>query len=424
MAKKKKDDAVAVTMPPMAAGPQLVPAISYLPKSASADGHIDRQDIYQFDRDYFRVYERQRAAVSEPQAWAAGCGVSSMALQPIPDTQPTVPSLKYRGEDIARIFEEEFDRAVREEVHNFASNSEDMELTHCGLVAAMRPNDWVMMHAQSLTTAVIDDGMRMTVAAPALRCTAMDSAYKAMGMTEEARKAQDIEVMRIDEWNDYFGGHFFTPWQGFQSFMRYAIGYILPPDVEARAVTYQAAATNCGYWWPGTFVAVVSGRPLELHTQLAGDRLVLHNTEGPAAVWPDGFKIFYINGIAMDEQMVMFPHTMTVKMMQTETNEDRRSLCMERFGFDRYIAEVGAKVLDQAHDDVENTDKVLLQTNETPPQVLMSVVCPTGRLFFLPVEGNIKTVQEAMTMLYPPLAEVLGQDSVLSKITVNPLGRT
>ena len=74
-----------------------------------------------------------------------------------------------------------------------------------------------------------------------------------------------------------------------------------PPPLLQAAWTI---ARSVGPWWPWTGAAVLSEHPVELHLDAEGR---LHRTDGPAAAYKDGWRVFAWNGYAMPEQWIRDP---------------------------------------------------------------------------------------------------------------------
>ena len=84
---------------------------------------------------------------------------------------------------------------------------------------------------------------------------------------------------------------------------------------------------------------MISERPTHLYCD---PEHRLHNTEGMALQYPDGFGIWAINGVRVNERIVMQPHTLTVEEITDEPNAEIRRVMREQYGYDKYLAGVGA----------------------------------------------------------------------------------
>jgi hypothetical protein len=170
------------------------------------------------------------------------------------------------------------------------------------------------------------------------------------------------------------------------------------------------------------------------------DDLESERTRDPALRrWPrsclgDGTKLWTINGIEVDEIIVMRPQDDRPDLILQDTNVERRSLRIERHGWAEFLAAIGAKCVDFRRNEVEGTTESLfsfaMPTNRFTPapdmytmimshldgfrrmiesQKRLLVTCPTGRLFALGVPNNIETCEEAQRWLWPVPCNVIAR---------------
>jgi hypothetical protein len=136
--------------------------------------------------------------------------------------------------------------------------------------------------------------------------------------------------------------YFYTYWlQGSLAFAEAAeyIGVELDQDAVK---TLQDFGQVVGYLIPFGNVCFVSLNPTEIHWQ--DD--VLHNESGPAILYRDGFSVWAIEGLQTDEQVVMRPETQTLDQINDEENIELKRIRISRYGWDRYMKESNAEVLD------------------------------------------------------------------------------
>jgi hypothetical protein len=129
------------------------------------------------------------------------------------------------------------------------------------------------------------------------------------------------------------------------------------------------------------------------------DEARLHCTDGPAVAWSDGFALWSIEGVPVDEQIVLHPETQTIKQINQEQNEEVRRIRIDRFGWLRYLEESGSTVIDCGRNDIEQTYEILA---ETPVGQRLITHCPsTGRRYSLGLPGDrVKTREEAQARLW------------------------
>lgn len=151
-------------------------------------------------------------------------------------------------------------------------------------------------------------------------------------------------------------------------------------------------AKVCGWWYPYESAVVIQQRP----SLISREDGQVQSTVGPAIEFPDGYSVYIIDGIRLDEQIVMRPETLTIQQMDSEQDLDKRAIMIDRFGWPRYLQESGAKCIDSRDNYVENTKEALFVSNNGNRLV---VTCPTGRVFALGVPVSLETCEEAQSWL-------------------------
>ncbi|MFI0485073.1 DUF6745 domain-containing protein [Actinomadura sp. 9N215] len=102
------------------------------------------------------------------------------------------------------------------------------------------------------------------------------------------------------------------------------------------------AARSTGWWWPYERLVVLSERPGELHRDEPGR---LHRGDGPALAYPDGFALHAWRGMPIPPDFVDSLTGLTAARISSEENAELRRVMLEIFGYDRYLAETGARPL-------------------------------------------------------------------------------
>ena len=141
-------------------------------------------------------------------------------------------------------------------------------------------------------------------------------------------------------------------WIEFPEFFRDVLGICIPPHRSECLDWWAGLARSCFWWWPFDGICVVSERPAEIHSP---DGQRLHHDSGPAVRFRDGWSIWAIGGVLVDEQVVLHPETQSVHEIRSEQNAEVKRIRIERFGWDRYLTEVGAVAIDRRRNDVEAT---------------------------------------------------------------------
>ena len=140
----------------------------------------------------------------------------------------------------------------------------------------------------------------------------------------------------------------------------------------------------------------MSERHTQIHqTRLPNDRYQLHCETGPAVSYPDGWNIYYIHGVAVNEQIVMRPETLTLKQINDEANAEVRRIMVERYGYEKFLRESDAKLVDSCPDDHAlkglRTAKLWHIGEIVMLDVLNSTPEPDGttKRYVIPVDGTL-----------------------------------
>jgi len=119
-------------------------------------------------------------------------------------------------------------------------------------------------------------------------------------------------------------------------------------------------------------------------------------------------------GVPVSERVAFRPETITVAEILGERNAELRRVLLERFGFERFMPEAGATVVDRDRDAGGERLLLRLPLEGDEDLVCVSVACPsTGRRYLLRVPPAMKTCRQAVAWtagfddpkLYAPLAE-------------------
>ncbi len=157
---------------------------------------------------------------------------------------------------------------------------------------------------------------------------------------------------------------------------------------------------SCGWWEPYEGIVFACERPLKQSVDELGR---LHCEDGPAIVCRDGWLVYAIHNIRVPADIVEHPELITAEQIKAEKNAEIRRVMMQRFGFDRYVKEIGAVL--------KNTDEVgkLWRVEDEAPfhiaEVINSTPEPDGstKIYFIPVPDDndmtrkrMKTCREAV----------------------------
>jgi hypothetical protein len=183
-------------------------------------------------------------------------------------------------------------------------------------------------------------------------------------------------------------------------FFRDVVGIPCARPLSDHLDRWADLARSCLWWWPYREVCVVCERPAEIHSP---DGRRLHHDTGPAVRFRDGWSIWAIDGVLVDEQIFLRPETQSLRQIRRERNVEVRRIRIERYGWDRYLARVGAVVVDRRRNDVEATQETLLRAPDG--ETVLVCACPsTARVYVLAVPPDIPTCERAQEWVSGGLA--------------------
>lgn len=167
-------------------------------------------------------------------------------------------------------------------------------------------------------------------------------------------------------------------------------------------------AKHCGWWAAYDECVIFQDRHTDLKLNEDGR---LHNEDGPAVTYAGGFKVYAIDGVRLNEKIVMAPETLTVEDINGEQDMDIRSIMIERHGWHKFLKAINATCVDERENHTEGTLEALYETEDFGNRLV--VTCPTGRVFTMGVPPEIVSCESAQYWL--------GNDE---KQNFNVIGRT
>ncbi|WP_198653711.1 DUF6745 domain-containing protein [Actinocorallia populi] len=158
-------------------------------------------------------------------------------------------------------------------------------------------------------------------------------------------------------------------------------------------------AASAGWWWPYENLVILSERPVELHRDEPGR---LHNGDGPALSYSDGFALHAWRGMPIPPGFLDTLSGLTAHRILAEENAELRRVMLERFGYDRYLAEAGAQPLHR--DETGVLWRIDLPDDE--PVVMVEVVNSTPepdgtrRTYYLRVPPDTRTARAGVAWTF------------------------
>lgn len=169
-----------------------------------------------------------------------------------------------------------------------------------------------------------------------------------------------------------------------------------PDELAERLGWWADIAKSCCWWWPYKGVCIISDRPEVCRLENG----VIHADDGPCVRFRDGWSLWAIRGVVVDEQVVMRPETQTLAQIRADDNLERKRIRIERYGWARYLDEVGAEVLDERNNDIEASREALLRSSDG--ELVLVARCPsTHKVFHMEVlDPAVTTCEQAQTWLH------------------------
>ncbi|MFE7313309.1 DUF6745 domain-containing protein [Streptomyces sp. NPDC057555] len=168
---------------------------------------------------------------------------------------------------------------------------------------------------------------------------------------------------------------------------------------DGRLAGLAAVARSAGWWWPYEKVAIVAERPAELHRDEAGR---LDRADGPALAFTDGFALHAWRGMPVPAAFLDELAGLTPERIRTEENAELRRVMLEFYGYDRYLAESGARPLHR--DETGVLWRIDLADDE--PVVMVEVINSTPepdgtrRTYWLRVPPRTRTAREGVAWTF------------------------
>lgn len=160
-----------------------------------------------------------------------------------------------------------------------------------------------------------------------------------------------------------------------------------------------AVARHAGWWWPYEHAAVLCERPVELHRDENGR---LDRGDGPALAFPDGFALYAWRGMPVPAEFLSGLSSLTPERIRDEENAELRRVMLEHYGYDRYLADSGARPVHR--DETGVLWRIELPSDE--PVVMVEVVNSTAepdgtfRTYWLRVPPRTRTAREGVAWTF------------------------
>lgn len=202
---------------------------------------------------------------------------------------------------------------------------------------------------------------------------------------------------------DALGGQHDAAWLAAFDGLRRCFPQLAASPVAAALDAVGRVARSAGWWWPYEGVVLVAERPTTLFRD---ENARLHSGEGPALAFPDGFALHAWRGMPIPADFVtgLGPQGsgLDANRIRREDNAELRRVMLEIYGYDRYLAEVGARPLHR--DETGVLWRIDLPDDEpiVMVEVLNSTPEPDGttRTYWLRVPPRTRTAREGVAWTF------------------------
>lgn len=208
-------------------------------------------------------------------------------------------------------------------------------------------------------------------------------------MIEAANEAQK-DTVKNGETFDYIGCGYDSGWTAFYDFMqRIGIEFDKDWDFDTwRDFVLKSGVFACILCENTAFVCI---RPCAVHRNELGD---LHNPQGMAIEWADGYGEYSLNGVWVDEKLVLTPaEKLDPSIVLKEKNAEVRREIVRKIGIERVMQKLGAEVIDHEGD----YELVLLDLHDGRKREYLKMKNPSINVIHVEgVKPGIKTVRQAL----------------------------
>jgi len=181
-------------------------------------------------------------------------------------------------------------------------------------------------------------------------------------------------------WNSYQGGNMWAAYDCYLSGARDILGLELP--AHAGYAAWEQCAIHGGFRVLHEDFCMVSDFPSVLKVD---DQNRPHCIDGPSHQWRDGWSLYHVHGVRLEESqkhIVLTPEMITVDEIEHEQNAEVRRVMMEQYGYERYIGDCNAQVVDTRPDDfhivgLRSARLLVKQVPEDEPVVFVDLLNST-----------------------------------------------
>ncbi len=188
------------------------------------------------------------------------------------------------------------------------------------------------------------------------------------------------------------------------AYMREILGLVEQTEVWEGYKQTQAL----GWFLPYRDVCVVANKPIAIHTDDSG---LLHNAEGLAIEYSDGFGLYSWHGVILSGKasgdnyswIITNPELITFEVINQENNVEIKRIMIERLGHKKYLESGNATLIhSDARGELYEIDLGPDHERAKVVKVVNSSENPDGSrdIYYIPVPPHIKTATEAVASTF------------------------
>jgi hypothetical protein len=196
------------------------------------------------------------------------------------------------------------------------------------------------------------------------------------------------------DWHHWLGGQF---WVGYGYYWRFGVTAVaflmdvcklkLARDIMERATAYRKVCESVNYIWPNRDFVMVCARPTRIEKDGQGR---LHSTSGKAIEYPDGWGLYFLNGVRFDDVALwksISNGTISASEVFAIENTEQRRVAYELMDKAKMLELPGLEVIHEVDDDGQGY-KMRIISFSLPgisrPFLYLNCFCPSsGREYHL-----------------------------------------
>lgn len=160
-------------------------------------------------------------------------------------------------------------------------------------------------------------------------------------------------------------------WLAYYLFCRDVLGVKYDKKESLFLNYYQTIAENAGWWFPYEKICLISKLPTIVRVN---DRKQLHSFDLPALEYSDGFKVYVMHNVVVEEKFVTTPaDKIDVKEVLAESNVEKRLVLLQKIGLHRVMKDLNVKVIDTCSlSKDKNNDLCEYEVNNIPIRFIVA----------------------------------------------------